>query len=95
MIRLTWLQFQLQAAVAVLALAVVTIAVALTGPQLVHIYDTDVAPCLAQAQGNANSCGSTVASFIHSDSLLQTALSDILLAAPAARDLLGGAADRP
>ncbi len=91
MIRLTWLQFRLQAFVVLLALAAAAVVVVLTGSQLVHIYDTDVAPCLLQAQGNAGNCGSTVTSFVHSDSFLQTVLRDALLAAPALLGIFWGA----
>lgn len=91
MIRLTWLQFRLQTAVAAVTLAAVAIAVVVTGPHLATLYSTDVAPCLAQAQLKAGSCGFTVNSFIHSDSLLQTVLSDGLLAAPALLGIFWGA----
>ena len=45
MIRFTWLQFRMQAAVAFGALAAVAVVLALTGPHLVHLYDTTVATC--------------------------------------------------
>ena len=41
MIRFTWLQFRVQAAVAAGALAIVAIVLVVTGPHLVHLYDTD------------------------------------------------------
>lgn len=96
MIRLTWVQFRLQTAVAVLALAVVAVALALTGPQLAHRYHTDVAPCLVRAQAQAQAqdlgvCGATVSSFIHRDAPLQTVLRDALLAAPALLGIFWGA----
>ncbi|HET9016595.1 MAG TPA: hypothetical protein VFN57_13430 [Thermomicrobiaceae bacterium] len=91
MARLTWLQFRLQSAVALAALAAVALAVALTGPRLAQVYATTVAPCLAQAGGNAGSCGFTVTAFIHSDALLQTVLRDALLAAPALLGIFWGA----
>ncbi len=91
MMYLTWRQFRLQAFVALLALALTAVLVVLTGSQLAHVYDTDVAPCLLQAQGNAGSCGFTVNSFINSDPLLQNLLRDALLAVPALLGIFWGA----
>ena len=48
MIWLTWRQFRAQTVVAAGALAVLAVAFAVTGPQLVHLYDTTVATCQAQ-----------------------------------------------
>ena len=47
MIWLTWRQFRAEAAVALGALAAVAIALAITGPHIVHIYDTAVVACRA------------------------------------------------
>jgi len=88
MIRLTWLQFRLQSAVALAALAAVALAVALTGPQLAHVYDTVVAPCLQRAP---DSCGPTVSAFNNSDQLLQTVLNDAVLIVPALLGIFWGA----
>ena len=40
MIRFTWMQFRIQALVALCALAIVAIVLGVTGPNLVHLYDT-------------------------------------------------------
>ncbi|HEX5505923.1 MAG TPA: hypothetical protein VFW96_25115 [Thermomicrobiales bacterium] len=88
MMRLTWLQFRLQAAAALAGLAVVALLVALTGPPLAHVYATVVAPCLARAPG---ACGPTVAAFVGRDALLQRALNAALLAAPALLGVFWGA----
>jgi hypothetical protein len=45
MIRLAWRQFRTQAVVAFGALVIVAVVFAITGPTLVHIYDTSVAAC--------------------------------------------------
>jgi hypothetical protein len=59
MIRFAWLQFRLQAAVALAALAVVAVALAVTGPQVAHLYDVSgIATC--QARGD---CGPLISSF--------------------------------
>jgi hypothetical protein len=44
---LAWRQFRTQAAVAFGALLVVAVTLAITGPHLVHVYDTSVARCAA------------------------------------------------
>jgi len=66
MIRLTWRQFRAQATVAFGALAVIAVALAITGPQLVHLYHTSVVPC--QAQGD---CSIATSAFVSRDKLLQ------------------------
>ena len=48
MIWLTSRQFRAQTVVAAGALAVLAVAFAVTGPQLVHLYDTTVANCQAR-----------------------------------------------
>jgi len=48
MIRLTWRQFRIQALVTFALLVVIAIVLAVTGPQLVHLYDTTIKPCKAQ-----------------------------------------------
>ena len=47
MIRFAWLQFRMQAAIAAGALAIVAVVLALTGPDLVHLYDSTIASCAA------------------------------------------------
>ena len=45
MTRFAWLQFRTQAAVAFGGLVAMAIILAITGPHLVHLYDTTVATC--------------------------------------------------
>ena len=47
MIRFAWLQARTQAVVAVGVLAVVAVVLGVTGPNIVHLYDTTVATCAA------------------------------------------------
>jgi len=47
MIQLTWRQFRTQAVVAFGLLAAIAVTLAVTGPQLVHLYDTSVVSCAA------------------------------------------------
>jgi hypothetical protein len=44
MVRLTWLQFRMQAAVAAAALAIIAVVLAITGPHLAGLYHTYVGP---------------------------------------------------
>jgi hypothetical protein len=57
MIRMSWRQFQAQAMVAVGALTVIAVILAVTGPQLVHLYDTSVRPCTARGDCSAATAG--------------------------------------
>lgn len=86
MIRLTWLQFRLQAMIAVAALAVVAIALAVTGPHLAHLYDTAVANCAAQ-----NDCDTATNAFMLNNQFLQNMLGPLLLMIPALIGIFWGA----
>jgi len=87
MVRLTWLQFRLQALVTAAGLLLMAALVALTGPHLVQVYNTVVAPCLAQG----GDCRPTVASFVGTDSFLQQVLDAVLIATPALLGIFWGA----
>jgi hypothetical protein len=78
MIRFAWLQARTQTAVAVAALAAAAILTAVTGPGLLHFYDTVVATC-----GSRNDCASVTTAFLSSDRFMQVALPPVLLVAPA------------
>lgn len=86
MIRLAWLQFRAQAAVALGALAVIAIVAALSEPHLAHLYDTSVAMCTARGD-----CSTVKSAFLKNDRLLQTGLSTLLLVAPALIGIFWGA----
>jgi hypothetical protein len=77
MIWLTWRQFRAQAVVAAAVLALLAIILAITGPQLVHLYDTNVATC--QSRGDCAAARSLVTSHDH---FLQQIIGYILLAIP-------------
>lgn len=66
MIRFAALQFRTQSAVALGALAVTAVVLGLTGPHIVHLYDTTVATC-----GADGDCSSATATFLSSYRLLQ------------------------
>jgi hypothetical protein len=78
MIRFAWVQARTQTAVAMAALAAAAILAAITGPRLLHFYDTVVATC-----GSRNDCASATTAFLSSYSLMQAALPPVLLVLPA------------
>ena len=86
MIRFTWLQSRTQNLVALAGLVVVAITLAVTGPQLVHLYDTTVATC--QTRGD---CPTATAQFLRHDALLETWLSILVTAIPALIGIFWGA----
>jgi ABC-type transport system involved in multi-copper enzyme maturation permease subunit len=86
MIRFTSLQFRIQAAIAVGVLVLVAIVVAITGPNLVHLYDTTVANCKAHGD-----CSYASNALTQSDSFLQSAFGALLLVLPALVGIFWGA----
>jgi hypothetical protein len=85
MIRFASLQFRLQAAVALCALLGIALALGLTGPHLLHLYDTTVATC-----GSRGNCSSATAAFLSSYRLLQD-LGNVLIVVPAIIGIFWGA----
>jgi len=86
MIWLTWRQFRVQTLVAAGALALLALAFAVTGPQLVHLYDTTVATCRAQ-----HDCQMAMNAFGSEDNLLQDLARLVMLVAPALIGIFWGA----
>jgi hypothetical protein len=78
MIRFAWLQARTQTAVAVAALVAAAILAAITGPRLLHFYDTVVATC-----GSRNDCVPVTTAFLSSYRLIQVILPPVLLVLPA------------
>ena len=78
-----------QATVASGALAVIAVVLAITGPQLVHLYHTSIVPC--QAQGD---CSVAISAFVSRDGLLQ-GLGLVLVVVPGSSGCSGGAAAGP
>lgn len=86
MIRFACLQFRTQAAVALLALAGVAAVVGLSGPQLIHLYNTLVAPCRSQGD-----CTTAAATFLRTDNLLQSLLGALVVVVPCIVGIFWGA----
>ena len=85
MISLCWRQFRAQAAVAFGLLAAIAVALGITGPALVHLYDTSVLPCHALGD-----CSVATSAFISHDQLLQD-LSVVLVLVPGLIGVFWGA----
>jgi hypothetical protein len=82
---LTWHQFRTQALVVLGVLVAIAVALALTGPHLVHLYDTTVATCRKD-----NDCGTAETQFLKTDRFRQQ-VSVVLLVAPALIGIFWGA----
>jgi hypothetical protein len=86
MIRFTWLQFRTQGAVATGALVAVALVAAITGPHLVHLYDTNVATCAAHGD-----CSTATTLFLQNDSSLRTWLGILAIVVPGVIGIFWGA----
>jgi len=86
MIRFTWMQSRVQAMVGLGALAIIAIVLALTGPHLVHLYDTTVAGCAAQGD-----CPAATSTLLGNDNSLQLVLDVIVEVVPVLIGLFWGA----
>jgi hypothetical protein len=85
MMWLTWRQFRIQSAVACGALVIVAVTLAITGPHLLHLYQTSVATC--QARGD---CGTATSEFLTHYRLLQF-LGTVLVVVPGIIGIFWGA----
>lgn len=86
MIRLTLRQFRIQAVVGVGAVAIVAVIVAVTGPHLVHVYDTSVATCTAHGD-----CPTAISAFSQDDHALQILLGALVVVVPGLIGIFWGA----
>jgi hypothetical protein len=86
MIRFTWLQSRTQSAVALGALVVVAVVLAISGPNLVHLYDVNVASC-----GTHGDCSTATRAFLANDSTLRTWLGVIVVVIPGLVGIFWGA----
>jgi hypothetical protein len=86
MIHLTWRQFRTQALLGGGALAIVAVALLITGPHLVHVYNSYLASCRA-----TGTCGSSTNRVLHTYQLLRTGLPLLVIAVPALIGVFWGA----
>jgi hypothetical protein len=85
-IRFAWLQFRIQATGAIGALVIVAIVFAITGPHLVHLYDTTVATCRTHGD-----CPAVRAAFLRNDSSLRMWLGVLVVVVPGIVGIFWGA----
>jgi len=86
MIRFAWLQSRTQTAIATGALAIVAIGLAITGPQLIHLYNTTVATCTTHGD-----CSTATTAFLDADGPLQVFAEFLLLVVPVLIGMFWGA----
>jgi hypothetical protein len=86
MIRCTWRQLRGQAAFGTVGLVVVAVVAAITGPHLVHLYDTTVRSC-----GAHEDCSTATTMFLGNDSTLRTWLNILVVVAPGIIGIFWGA----
>ncbi len=87
MTRFAWLQSRTQTVVASVGLLVVAAVALLTGPDIVHLYNTVIAPCAA-----SNDCsGTTINLFAHHQRDLRIWLGVLVLAIPGVIGVFWGA----
>jgi hypothetical protein len=86
MIRFTWLQFRTQTVAAIGALMMVAVVLAVTGPHLVHLYDTTVAPCATHGD-----CQAATSAFLRNDEHLRTWLDILVIVVPGIVGIFWGA----
>ncbi len=86
MIRFAWLQFRNQAAVVFGGLAVAAVILAITGPHLVHLYDTTVATCATHSD-----CSTAASAFVQNDRTLQILFDVLVVVTPGIIGVFWGA----
>jgi hypothetical protein len=86
MIRFTWMQFRIQGLIAIGGLTVAAIVLALTGPNLVHLYDTTVLNCAAHGD-----CSSATTALIDKGDRVGIVLRVVVEVVPALIGLFWGA----
>lgn len=86
MIRFSLLQYRTQNIVAMAGLVIAAVVAAITGPHLVHLYDTTVANCAARSD-----CDTARAAFLQNDDTLRTLLGSLVRALPAIIGIFWGA----
>jgi len=83
---LAWRQFRTSAVVTFAALVVLAVALAVTGPELVHLYDTTVKPCSSNGD-----CNGVTTALGNKYNVLQQLLTIIMQVAPALLGIFWGA----
>jgi hypothetical protein len=85
-IRFAWLQFRMQAAIAVGAVAVIAVVLAVTGPNLARLYETTVANCASY-----HDCSAAATNFTNTDGAIQIFMDFLVLVVPLLIGMFWGA----
>jgi hypothetical protein len=86
MIQFTWLQSRTQNLVAIAGLVGVAILTAVTGPHLVHLYDTTIAACQGQ-----DACEAATTAFLRNSNSLRGGLGVLVMVVPGILGIFWGA----
>jgi hypothetical protein len=86
MIRFTLREFRTRAVVALVVLLVAAVVLAITGANIVNLYNTTVANCQA-----SNDCATATSAFLGTDNQLQSVLNDLIVLVPAVLGIFWGA----
>jgi hypothetical protein len=86
MIRFTWMQFRTQGLVGVGGLVVAAVVLLITGPHLVHLFDTEVVGCAAHYD-----CATATATLLKADHGLELGLNILIVVVPALVGIFWGA----
>jgi hypothetical protein len=86
MIRFAWVQARNQTLIVAALLAVMAIVLAISGPHLVHLYNTTVAGCSARGD-----CPAAISQYLKNDNALRTWLGVLVVAGPGLLGIFWGA----
>jgi hypothetical protein len=85
-IRFAWVQARIQTLIVAAVLAVIAVVLAVSGPHLVHLYNTTVAGCSARRD-----CTAAISQYLKNDSTLRTWLGVLVVAGPGLLGIFWGA----
>jgi hypothetical protein len=85
-IRFAWIQARIQTLIVAAVLAVMAVVLAISGPHLVHLYNTTVAGCSARGD-----CPGAISQYLNNDSTLRTWLGVLVVAGPGILGVFWGA----
>jgi hypothetical protein len=86
MIRFAWVQARVQTLIVAAVLAIISIVLAISGPHLVHLYNSTVAGCSARGD-----CPAAISQYLKNDSTLRSWLGVMVVAGPGLLGLFWGA----
>jgi ABC-2 family transporter protein len=87
MIRFAWLQSRTQTLIVFAGLLAAAVALLITGPEIVHLYNTIIRPCVA----NGDCSPGTLNAFMNNDRLLRNSLNVAVIVVPCIIGIFWGA----